>query len=131
TRAARSAEPSMARPASRWHDRPMAEHTSAPEVSFVAPCLNEAATIAGCVREIQACITAHDLSAEVVVADNGSTDGSREIARELGAIVIEVAERGYGAALMGGIEASRGRFIVMGDSDLSYDFGEAPRLIEK
>jgi len=109
----------------------MAASPSDPEVSFVAPCLNEAATIEACIREIQACIEAHALSAEIVVADNGSTDGSRELARKLGARVVEVPERGYGSALMGGIEAARGRLIVMGDSDLSYDFREAPRLLEK
>jgi len=109
----------------------MRESPGDPEVSFVAPCLNEAATIEACIREIQACIEAHALSAEIVVADNGSTDGSRELARKLGARVVDVPERGYGSALMGGIEAARGRLIVMGDSDLSYDFREAPRLLEK
>jgi len=104
---------------------------SDPEVSFVTPCLNEAVTIEACVREIQSCIAEHGLAAEIVVADNGSSDGSQELARRAGARVVDVPERGYGSALMGGIEAARGRFVVMGDSDLSYDFREAPRLLEK
>lgn len=109
----------------------MAENVDNPEVTFVAPCLNEAATIQACIREMQSCIAEHGFAAEVVVADNGSTDGSQELARKLGARVVDVVERGYGSALMGGIEAARGRLIVMGDSDLSYDFREAIRMIEK
>jgi hypothetical protein len=101
------------------------------EVSFVLPCLNEAETLEGCLREARRCIEDHGLAAEIVVADNGSTDGSQEIARRLGARVVPVAERGYGAALMGGFDAARGRFLVMGDADLSYDFREAIALIER
>lgn len=77
------------------------------------------------------CIDAHGLAAEIIVADNGSTDGSREIARRSGARVVEVADKGYGSALMGGFDAARGRFLVMGDADGSYDFGEAMALVEK
>jgi len=102
-----------------------------PEVSFVVPCLDEAETIEACVREIQGCIAEHGLSAEVVVADNGSRDGSPELAEKLGARVVRVAERGYGNALMAGFEAARGELLVMGDADLSYDFREAPRLLER
>jgi hypothetical protein len=102
-----------------------------PEVSFVLPCLNEAETLEGCLREIQSCIAQHGLSAEIVVADNGSTDGSQAIAERCGARVVPVAERGYGSALMGGFEAAHGRFLVMGDADLSYDFRESDRLIER
>ena len=101
-----------------------------PEVSFVVPCLNEAQTIEACVREIQECIAEHGLSAEIVVADNGSRDGSAQLAAHAGARVVHVAEPGYGSALMGGFEAARGKFLVMGDADLSYDFREAPRLLE-
>ena len=101
------------------------------EVSFVLPCLNEAETLEGCLLEARRCIEDHGLAAEIVVADNGSNDGSQEIAERLGARVVPVTERGYGAALMGGFDAARGRFLVMGDADLSYDFREAIRLIER
>ncbi|HKJ23673.1 MAG TPA: glycosyltransferase family 2 protein [Myxococcota bacterium] len=100
------------------------------EVSFVMPCLNEAETLAACIRAARGCIERHDLDAEIVVADNGSTDGSQEIARAEGARVVDVAERGYGAALIGGFEAARGEFLIMGDADMSYDFGEAMPMVE-
>src|SRR5215467_6894555 len=99
------------------------------ELTVVMPCLNEADTLAACVRKALAAMKEAGISGEVVVADNGSTDGSREIAATEGARVVPVADRGYGAALMGGIEAARGRFIVMGDADESYDFGEIPALV--
>jgi glycosyltransferase involved in cell wall biosynthesis len=101
------------------------------EVSIVMPCLNEADTLAACVRKAQQALVAARLSGEVIVADNGSTDGSPAIARDLGARVVHVQARGYGNALMGGIAAARGRFVVMGDADESYDFGEAPKFVEK
>ena len=100
------------------------------EVTFVMPCLDEAETLAGCIRAARTCIERHGLEAEVVVADNGSSDGSQEIARSEGARVVDVAEPGYGSALMGGFEAARGRYLVMGDADQSYDFGEAFAMIE-
>jgi glycosyltransferase involved in cell wall biosynthesis len=101
------------------------------ELSVVMPCLNEADTLAVCIKKAQAGIAACGVNAEVVIADNGSVDGSQEIARSLGARVVDVPHRGYGNALMGGIEASHGRFILMGDADDSYDFGEIPRFVEK
>jgi hypothetical protein len=101
------------------------------EVSFVLPCLNEAETLEGCLLEVRRCIEEHGLAAEIIVADNGSSDDSREIARRLGARVVQVPARGYGAALMGGFDAARGRFLVMGDADLSYDFREAFALVER
>ena len=107
------------------------EGTGEVEVTFVLPCLNEAETLEGCIDAVQRCIQANHLSAEIIVADNGSTDGSPEIAGRLGARVVSVAERGYGAALMGGIEAASGRFVVMGDADLSYDFAESMPFVEK
>ena len=101
------------------------------EVSVVLPCLNEADTLASCIRKAQDGLARTGTFGEIIVADNGSTDGSVEIARGLGAIVVAVPERGYGNALMKGIESSRGRFVMMGDADDSYDFGEIPRFVEK
>jgi glycosyltransferase involved in cell wall biosynthesis len=101
------------------------------ELSVVMPCLNEADTVGTCVEKALRAIREHGLAAEVIVADNGSTDGSREIASALGARVVPIPIRGYGAALMGGIEAARGRYVLMGDSDDSYDFLEIPRYVEK
>jgi glycosyltransferase involved in cell wall biosynthesis len=92
------------------------------ELSVVMPCLNEAATLATCIGKAQHYLAESGVAGEVVVADNGSTDGSVEIAERLGARVIHVAERGYGSALRGGIDAARGRFVIIGDADDSYDF---------
>jgi hypothetical protein len=86
------------------------------------PCLNEAETVATCVRKAVAFIAENGIDGEVVVADNGSTDGSRELAAAAGARVVPIAERGYGNALMGGILAARGEYVIMGDADDSYDF---------
>jgi hypothetical protein len=101
------------------------------EVSFVIPCLDEAETLEGCIEAARRCIRKHDLDGEILVADNGSRDGSPEIARRGGARVVHVAERGYGAALMGGFDAARGRYLVMADADGSYDFEESMPLIER
>src|SRR6266568_2676700 len=101
------------------------------EVSVVIPCLNEANSLALCVDKAVKAFQAAGLSGEVVVADNGSTDGSIHIAEEHGARVIRVADRGYGAALRAGIAGARGPFIIMGDADDSYDFTDVPRFVEK
>ena len=101
------------------------------EVSVVIPCLNEANSLAYCVDKAMKAFQAAGLSGEVVVADNGSTDGSIQIAEQHGARVIRVAERGYGAALRAGIAGARGFFIIMGDADDSYDFTDVPRFVEK
>jgi glycosyltransferase involved in cell wall biosynthesis len=93
-----------------------------PELSIVMPCLNEARTVGTCVSKAFAWLRRRDIHGEVIVADNGSTDGSRAIAASLGARVVPVAARGYGNALRAGIEAARGSFVIMGDSDDSYDF---------
>ena len=101
------------------------------ELTVVMPCLNEADTLATCVRKALTAMRNAGIAGEVVVADNGSTDDSPAIARAEGARLVPVADRGYGAALMGGIDAARGRFIVMGDADDSYDFGELPKFVER
>ena len=103
---------------------PQAETDEAiePEVSVVMPCLNEAETLAACIEKAQRAFREQGIRGEVVIADNGSTDGSQEIARRLGARVVPIAARGYGNALHGGIAAAQGRFVIMGDSDDSYDF---------
>ena len=88
------------------------------------PCLNEAETVGTCIRKAQRYLADAGITGEIVVADNGSTDGSRDIAVELGARIVDVSTRGYGAALWAGITAARGRFIIMGDSDDSYDFSK-------
>src|SRR6202167_2049809 len=95
------------------------------------PCLNEAETVATCVRKAVRFIDEHGIDGEVVVADNGSTDGSQQLATEAGARVVPIAEKGYGNALMGGIIAARGEYVIMGDSDDSYDFTNLMPFIEK
>jgi len=100
------------------------------DVSVVIPCLNEANSIGYCVEKAIAAFQAAGLRGEVVMADNGSTDGSIELAEKLGARVVHAERKGYGAALQAGIRASRGQFIVMGDADDSYDFSEVPRFVE-
>jgi len=104
---------------------------SAVEVSVVIPCLNEANSLGHCVDKAVKAFHVAGLCGEVVVADNGSTDGSIQIAEEHGARVIRVEERGYGAALRAGIASARGPFVIMGDADDSYDFTEVPRFVEK
>jgi len=96
--------------------------TSSVEVSVVIPCLNEAQTIGRCIEKARAALDRLGAAGEVIVADNGSTDRSREISRDLGARVVEIVGRGYGSALRGGIAASLGRYVIMGDADDSYDF---------
>jgi hypothetical protein len=129
-----------------WHarDRPIGTRPSATpdtprqasapravEVSIVMPCLNEAGTLGECIRAAFDGLDSLSVSGEVVVADNGSSDGSVEIARGLGARVVHVANRGYGAALIGGIAAARGEFVIMGDADGTYDFRELGPFVEK
>lgn len=101
------------------------------EVSIVMPCLNEADTLAVCIHKAQSGLAAAGVNGEVLVADNGSTDGSQEIAAKAGARVVAVPGKGYGNALMGGIDAAGGRYVIMGDADDSYDFQEVPKFIEK
>lgn len=101
------------------------------EVSVVLPCLDEAATVAGCVREARTAFMSHGIFGEVVVADNGSSDGSQRLARAAGARIVPIKQRGYGAALQGGIAASRGRFIVMADADGSYPLSAIPEFLAR
>ena len=114
------------RPASPVQNAPVAV-----EVSIVMPCLNEVETLAACIAEAREAISKGGYTAEIIVADNGSTDGSQLVARELGAKVVDVQRKGYGSALIGGIDAAQGRFVVMGDADASYDFAAIAPLIAK
>jgi glycosyltransferase involved in cell wall biosynthesis len=101
------------------------------ELSIVMPCLNEAETLGICIDKAQAALQKHDLRGEVIIADNGSTDGSIQIAESKGARVVHVPHKGYGAALTAGFKAAHGRYIIMGDSDDSYDFGEIMPFVER
>lgn len=102
-------------------DLPTSDASSV-ELSVVMPCLNEAETLATCIKKAQQALYEHSIAGEIVIADNGSTDGSQAIATQMRARVIDVDAKGYGHALMGGIAAARGKYIVMGDADDSYDF---------
>lgn len=101
------------------------------ELTILMPCLNEAKTVGQCVAAARGYLQRSGLSGEVLVADNGSTDGSREIAEAAGARVVPVPERGYGAALLGGIAAAEGRYVIMGDADCSYDFSDLDAFVEQ
>lgn len=101
------------------------------ELSIVMPCLNEAETLKVCIDKAMKYLKENNISGEVVIGDNGSTDGSQEIARTCGARVIDIPRKGYGSALMGAIEASFGKYVIMGDSDDSYDFSNLNLYIEK
>ena len=101
------------------------------ELTILMPCLNEAATVAKCVEKARSFLQRIGLEGEVLVADNGSSDGSPELATRAGARVVRIAERGYGAALAGGIDAARGRYVIMGDADDSYDFSRLEPFVEK
>jgi glycosyltransferase involved in cell wall biosynthesis len=104
---------------------------SVPELTLVMPCLDEARTIGTCIRKVQSALARHQLSGEIVIGDNGSTDGSQQIARELGARVVDISTRGYGAALLGAISEARGRFVIMADSDDSYDWTDILPYLQK
>ena len=119
-----------------FHSEELPSSSSTPEaltleVSIVMPCLNEAETLATCIEKAQQALHQHKILGEVIVADNGSTDGSQIIASQKGARVVQVEAKGYGNALMVGIAAAQGKFIIIGDADDSYDFLEIPRFVEK
>lgn len=99
------------------------------ELTIVMPCLNEVETLGACIQKASQALRDHQITGEIVIADNGSADGSPELAAKLGARVVHVARQGYGHALMGGIAAAKGKYILMGDADDSYDFLEAPRFL--
>ncbi len=101
------------------------------ELSIIMPCLNEAETLATCIEMAQRYLARSGVTGEIVIGDNGSTDGSQEIARSMGARVVDIPVRGYGAALRGAIEAAQGRYCIMGDSDASYDFEHIDSFVEK
>jgi glycosyltransferase involved in cell wall biosynthesis len=107
----------------------LAERPADLELSVVMPCLNEAATVGACVQKAVDALRRNGIRGEVIVADNGSTDGSQQIARESGARVVPVERRGYGSALQSGIAAARGRFVLMGDADDTYDFSQLGEFV--
>lgn len=101
------------------------------ELSIIMPCLNEAETLATCIGKARDYLEQHKIAGEVLIADNGSSDGSQEIATNSGARVVPIPERGYGSALRGGIAAAKGQYIIMGDADDSYDFTNLSPFLEK
>ena len=101
------------------------------ELTILMPCLNEAETLATCIRKAQTWLDENHVDGEVLIADNGSTDGSQAFATEMGARVVHVSAKGYGSALLGGITAARGKYVIMGDADDSYDFTNLGPFLEK
>lgn len=104
--------------------------TAGLELTVLMPCLNEVETLAACIGKAQACLVRLGIAGEVLIADNGSTDGSQELARRLGARVVEVEARGYGSALYHGVLAAQGRVVIMGDADDSYDFSRLDAFVD-
>ena len=99
------------------------------ELTILMPCLNEAETVALCVRKARGFLERSGIAGEVLVADNGSSDESIELARHAGARVVRIAQKGYGSALLGGLRAAYGRFVIMGDADDSYDFSQLEAFV--
>jgi glycosyltransferase involved in cell wall biosynthesis len=113
------------------YQMPAPQDDSSVELSIVIPCLNEAETLAICVQKAMGFLEREGIRGEVIVADNGSTDGSQTIATRNGARLVPVPERGYGAALLGGINAARGKYVIMGDADDSYDLANLEAFVAK
>jgi glycosyltransferase involved in cell wall biosynthesis len=101
------------------------------ELTIVMPCLNEAETLKVCIDKAMKYLNDNNISGEVVIGDNGSTDGSQDIARGCGARIVDIPRKGYGSALMGAIQAAKGKYVIMGDSDESYDFSNLNAYLEK
>ena len=101
------------------------------ELSIIMPCLNESKTLPACVAKAQQALCEHHINGEIIVADNGSSDGSQQVAELLGVRLVNIEQKGYGNVLMGGITAAQGKYVVMGDADDSYDFTQIPRFLEK
>lgn len=101
------------------------------ELTILMPCLDEAQTLETCIRAASRFLQESGISGEVLIADNGSTDGSQKIAKRAGARVVEIPERGYGGALLGGIDAARGKYVIMGDADASYDFTSLGPFVDR
>ena len=101
------------------------------ELTILMPCLNEARTLKICIDKAKKFLSENNVEGEILIADNGSTDGSQDIARAAGARVVDISEKGYGAALIGGCNAALGKYVIMGDSDDSYDFLNLMPFVEK
>ena len=112
-------------------DSDMAANKRPLELTILMPCLNEAETLRQCILKAERFLDEQGIAGEILIADNGSSDGSREVAEEAGARVVLIPEKGYGSALMGGIESAEGTYIIMGDADDSYDFYRLSGFIEK
>jgi len=112
----------------RWADDALG--ATGTELTILMPCLNEAETVAVCVRKARAFLERTGIDGEIVVADNGSSDGSPQLARDAGARVVGISRKGYGCALLGGMEAARGRYVIMADADDSYDFSQLDALVD-
>ncbi|MEN2739380.1 glycosyltransferase family 2 protein [Microbacterium sp. X-17] len=128
---ARSVEPARLAPAVPAPTVAAQTSVDAIELSIVMPCLNEAETLATCIDKAQGYLRRSGVVGEIVIADNGSTDGSQQIARDHGARVVDVPDKGYGAALIGGIAAASGTYVIMGDADDSYDFSDLDAFLER
>src|SRR5471032_3035887 len=101
------------------------------ELTILMPCLNEALTVEICIQKARAYLEKRSIAGEILIADNGSTDGSQSLAQAAGARVVQIEQKGYGAALIGGIEAAKGRFVIMADADDSYDFTNLDGFLDR